>query len=938
MTRRALISFVTLFSICATLFLFSGSAVWAANSSALGMSHTLKAEEIVGEGSRLLTYELRIKEQSTTARVLAVDLDNPYAEIQAMSPREGFNNRQALQDMAAEQGAVAAVNADFFHLNRPAAPFGLHLETGEILSSPMYNHTWLGFGIDKQRNAHISNWVFNGFITCDEAHRHELYAYNQTYQNGNRIYLYDHNWGREVSAVFFSEPVVQVTVQHGFVTRVDVSKAAAPIPAQGFVLIAAGDSADFLLQHAPLGSRITYSLGIVPEMNLDTSVGGHMLLVENGRAVDAGRLRSPGAERAARTAVGIDLTGKKVFFVTVDGSTLLSGVTMEELAVFLSSLDLGIDRALNLDGGGSTTLVARRLGEHQPDLINRPSFGLQRTLPNGIGVFNRAPRTGAAKLFLWGAEGLLPGMEAEYRVTGHDRHYHPLQILPRDLSWEVSDSAVAEVAEGTLKALQPGEIRLRASYQGVSAEKTVFIYGKEDIQSISVKPDAIRLLPGQRIPLQVEVKTIDGRTLQAGPSTVTWKADLGYVKDNIYHAEQEGFGTLRAEIAGFETTVPLRIGGKVEPFFTFREWQTTVFRGHPSDLPGNFEIETDPRYIYRGERSGRLEYDFSRKEEGMMIAYGQLGSGQISMSKYVLGVSAYIYGDNSHYWLRAELFDAGGTRRYVDLAPEVDWTGWRQVQGLVDPAWPQPLIFSSIYLVRLPEMRSVIHPDTGRIYIDQVEMIKGLEAEDRATWEENGARKPEPPPPQFTDIDGHWGKTYLLDLVQAGILQGYGDKTVRPDRAVTRAEYLALLQRVFWQDSKGVDSGAQVFRDAIPAWAAGAVALGVEKGVVRGYEDGTFRPHNPITRAEMATMTNLALRAAETAAAPDIRGAGASGQDLSGELEAIFADHARIPSWAAEHVWELQQQGLIQGYAGSFHPAAQATRAEAAVVFWKILN
>ena len=924
MNRSANLPFI-LFTLW--LFVFWGGPVFAGDLSALDMNYTLKSDQIIGEGSRLLTYDLRIGKNATTARIVVVDLLNPHVEIQAMHPREGFNNKQSATAMAAEQGAVAAVNADFFHLNRPAAPFGLHVENSMILSSPAHNDTWIGFGIDENKTAHILNWWFNGEITCNGEYRHELYGYNQTYRRGNHIFLYDRSWGREVSAVFFEEPVLQVTVQNGLVTRMVTSEEAAPVPEKGYVLVAEGTGADFLQEYAPPGSSVEYSLGVIPDMNLDTSVGGHILVVDNGRPVDPGRLTSPGSARAARTAVGIDSDGKTVYFVTVDSSSLLGGVTMEELSVFLSSL--GMDRALNLDGGGSTTMVARHLGEFHPVLINRPSLGPQRALPNAIGIFNRAPKTSADKLFLHGQKGLLLGADTTYRVTGHDRHFHPLHIAPSDLNWNVSEPELADVADGTLKALKRGEVRLTVSYQGITEEKTVFIYGGEDIASISVTPEEIRLLPGQRIPLQVDVETKDGLRLKPGPASVSWEADIGFVEDHTYVAVEEGFGTLTAMIDGHKKEIPLRIGGKKEPFFTFQEWQTTAFRSHPAGLPGSFEMETDPVYVYRGERSGRLEYDFTKQEDGVMIAYGQLGSGQISMSQYVLGISAYVHGDNSRYWLRAEFFDAGGTRRYVDLAKEVDWTGWKQVQGTVDPAWPQPLILSSIYLVQMPEMRTGEYPETGRIYIDHVEMIKGLEAGDEKALVEDKPRKDI----HFSDIAGHWGEGSVMDLAKAGILRGYEDGTIRPDRTVTRAEYLALLQRVFWQDEAPAGDGGNPFYDTIPPWAEDAVALAVEKGVVRGYEDGTFRPQNPITRAELAAMTNLVLKAKESSEPP-----GNTTQEADDRLDTVFNDSEQIPSWAREHVFALYEQKLVQGYAGSFHPASNATRAEAAAILWKIMK
>lgn len=693
----------------------------------LAVDYRLVGQEKIGEGADLYNYTLNIQGKELPARKLVVDLDNPYVEIQALHPREGFNNRQTVKAMATEQNAVAAVNADFFNLNLPAAPFGLHMEKGEILSSPTYDISWLGFGMDTDRTAHISKWLFQSEVICQGEYRHQLYGYNQTYRNENNIFLYDRYWGKEVSSVFFERPVLKVTVRNGVVTQVLDDAQPAAVPQDGFVLVAEGNGAAFLLQHATSGARVDYQLGIDPPMELETAVGGHVVLVAGGEPLSG--LPSPGGSRASRTAVGINSEAKTVFFVTVDGTSSLAGVTMDELALFMSQM--GADQALNLDGGGSTTMVARKLGEFKPELVSQPYYKAERSLPNAIGIFNRAPQVAAARLFLQGAEGLLVGTEADYQVTGHDLHYHPLQVGSEDLVWEVSAPELAEVQNGTLRGQKGGDVTLRVSYQGVTEEKKVRIYGGEDVVDLVVTPAEVCLLPGQKVPLNAEVKLFNGLTLKAPPEMIDWKADLGYLQDQIYNAgEEEGFGILIAEFDGHSKEIPIRIGGKREPFFTFREWQTTTFRSHPEGLSGSFEIETDPKYIYEGERSGRLQYDFSSPAEGVLIAYGQLGSGQISMGVNNVGISAQVYGDGSGYWLRAEIISADGKKCYVDLAKAVDWIGWRRVQGDLDPSWPQPLILSSIYLVREPEKKAVSYPRTGTIYLDNVEMIKKLEAGD----------------------------------------------------------------------------------------------------------------------------------------------------------------------------------------------------------------
>ena len=179
------------------------------------------------------------------------------------------------------------------------------------------------------------------------------------------------------------------------------------------------------------------------------------------------------------------------------------------------------------------------------------------------------------------------------------------------------------------------------------------------------------------------------------------------------------------------------------------------------------------------------------------------------------------------------------------------------------------------------------------------------------------------PAPAFTDIAGHWGEKAILEAAEKKLITGYPDGTFKPDQAVTRAEFLVMLARALgWGDKS--PAGALPFTDAdrMGSWAMGAVAAAVEKGIVSGYPDGSFRPDEPISRAEMAVMIARALGAA-----------GNSGDPTA------FADDADIPAWAKGAVEALRQLGIVQGREDNrFAPGDTATRAEAAVVLLRMLE
>jgi Phosphodiester glycosidase len=97
-------------------------------------------------------------------------------------------------------------------------------------------------------------------------------------------------------------------------------------------------------------------------------------------------------ERAPRSAVGTSAEGRHMWLLTLDGRQSDSvGATLHELAKLLR--ELGVDEAVNLDGGGSSTLVLRDPGATAVTIVNDPSGPSPRFVPNGIGIY-----TGSSEL------------------------------------------------------------------------------------------------------------------------------------------------------------------------------------------------------------------------------------------------------------------------------------------------------------------------------------------------------------------------------------------------------------------------------------------------------------------------------------------------------------------------------------------------------------
>ena len=134
----------------------------------------------------------------------------------------------------------------------------------------------------------------------------------------------------------------------------------------------------------------------------------------------------------------------------------------------------------------------------------------------------------------------------------------------------------------------------------------------------------------------------------------------------------------------------------------------------------------------------------------------------------------------------------------------------------------------------------------------------------------------------FTDVSADaWYCSAVSTLSAMGILSGYPDATFRPNASITRAEFAAIATRF---DADG-DKTPASFGDIANHWAKDEIAVAANNGWVNGYEDGSFRPQNNITRAETMSLVNRVLnRKPETA------------EDLLSDM-VTFTDNADTNAW-----------------------------------------
>lgn len=169
----------------------------------------------------------------------------------------------------------------------------------------------------------------------------------------------------------------------------------------------------------------------------------------------------------------------------------------------------------------------------------------------------------------------------------------------------------------------------------------------------------------------------------------------------------------------------------------------------------------------------------------------------------------------------------------------------------------------------------------------------------------------------LTDIFGHWAKDSIEQLVKLGVVNGYPDGTFKPDADITRAEFVTLLIKAL----KPRTDESLEFSDILGHWAEEYIRTAASAGIVEGYDGNLFRPDDPVTREQMATM---AIRALDL--------------ELVDE-ETSFIDEENISAWAKPSVATAVGVGIVKGYPDdTFRPQVKATRAEAVTIIVNLLG
>ncbi|USQ86907.1 phosphodiester glycosidase family protein [Streptomyces phaeoluteigriseus] len=400
-TRRASLTLLT------ALGTLAGAALTGAAPAGAATGTTIAAGVVYRQ------YDLTAGAGVTHVHVLAVDLTNTRVRLGLLHAGK-VASRATITQQATAQKAVAGVNGDFFNITETQHPgvaatgasVGPAIADGRVLKAAVPTGQRFGpelppgtdtddvLGGSADGRARLDSLALTGTVTS-LGRRLPLRGLNQYALAENSVGAYTSDWGGvsraraacgtdSERAAPCSTRTYEVTVKQGRVVSASATPGSGAIAAGTTVLVGREAGAQHL-KTLVKGDRVAvrYGLAAASQRAYRFALGGYPVLT-GGKPLPGLDTRTS----AVRTAVGIANGGQRVLLFAVDGAPAYrSGLTIAEVAAALKSL--GATEGFSLDGGGSSTLVARAPGAAKVSVRNHPSDGTERAVPNGIGVFTQ---------------------------------------------------------------------------------------------------------------------------------------------------------------------------------------------------------------------------------------------------------------------------------------------------------------------------------------------------------------------------------------------------------------------------------------------------------------------------------------------------------------------------------------------------------------------
>jgi len=535
-----------------------------------GAAEVLRTSELTLADSLELTKSFVVNAGTQEEHILVYE---PGGDVKPMvvygSTLYGRSTMEYMHSYMRDKGytVVGGINAAFFDLKN-GLPIGMVVTEGVLRSSG----SGVTVGLKEDGSALMGDVTLEVRGLWEDADI--LLHYNQLLTDNNGMVLYSRDYDTKVKGGTAGYHVLlqaedEAALRLGEEVECSVIKIAEntvsySIPEGCFVLSLAENFTYEPYQEAirrlEVGDHVTLTAQIDQKWeDVQYAVGAGDLLVENGQPMSSFSHTSA-SSKASRTAIGVTDRGEVICY-TVDECGVSSGITLSQLAQRMA--ELGCETAVNLDGGGSTTIGVTQPGDTDFTIANEPSDGQLRPCANYI--FFVRPTTAAQqaeKIFVYPYDSAaLPGGQIQLTAKAADGNYMAA-AMPGAITWSAEGGTVSD---GVFTAGTVGKAVVTAQSGGLSGSAVVQVVQTPTYMEIvreqwDMPVEELLMETGTQIDLTASAK-YQGLELAATDRSFTWTVseELGNVtEDGLFTAgDVEGTGILTVTCGDLSMEIPL---------------------------------------------------------------------------------------------------------------------------------------------------------------------------------------------------------------------------------------------------------------------------------------------------------------------------------------------------------------------------------------------
>lgn len=557
-----------------------------------------------------------------TLDILKIDLKEEIIKIEAGISKDkitGFEKTSAMSARYNSEGhhIVGAINGGFFDGN--GQDVGMQIREGEIITQ---NNNWSAIGFSSEKEPFIERLSLSSKLILSDKTSKNINGINKTRETDFLILFNSYfgtttgtnQYGSEILIEPISKIQVNDTIKYIVVDK-KIGQGSMALSKGKVVLSGHGTSKAFIDTLIAIGDTISVIQKISPAPeNIVTLLNGYPKIVSNGENcalacyTEEGGSNTFATDRHPRTAAGFSEDKRYLYLVTVDGRQESSvGMSLPELADFL--VNFGVYRAVNMDGGGSTTMVVRN------SIVNSPSdAGGERSVSNSLMVVSLDNKAGLSKINLNTKYAKVFSAENyQFSAKGSDEFYNPITITTANVNYSLSHNFGSISTSGLFTAGEKADTGyVIAEYEGLLDSSLVIV---NSIVKLQISPENLFADTTNSIQFKAKAYDVFGFDQNLSTNDFIWistNTDVGTI-DSLgkFTGISEGITKIVVNWNSISDTaiVTISIKNGTSLLSSFDNLDNWTFSGENIDTSKS-NIEIVNSHFTEGNSSIKLNYNF----------------------------------------------------------------------------------------------------------------------------------------------------------------------------------------------------------------------------------------------------------------------------------------------------------------------------------------